>query len=122
MEVDKPFTYKIPDEFLDNIDIGYRVKIPFGMRSKSTYGFIISILKEDEIQINYKVKNILSICDDEPILTHDNIKVIRFLREKYLCRYIDAIRLMIPAGIMRGSTNKKKSVICINGELTEEFI
>ncbi len=121
LEVDKPFTYKIPDEFLDNIDIGYRVKIPFGMRSKSTYGFIISILKEDEIQINYKVKNILSICDDEPILTHDDIKVIKFLREKYLCRYIDAIRLMIPAGIMRGSTNKKKSVICINGELTEEF-
>lgn len=122
LEVDKPFTYKIPDEFLDNIDVGYRVKIPFGMGSKSVYGFIISILREDEVQINYRVKNIKSICDDEPILTYDDIKVVKFLRKKYLCKYIDAIRLMIPPGIMRGSTNKKKKVICINGELSEEFL
>ncbi|HCW53212.1 MAG TPA: primosomal protein N' [Clostridium sp.] len=122
LEVDKPFTYKIPDEFLDNIDIGYRVKIPFGMGSKSVYGFIISILKEEEVQINYKVKKIKSICDDEPILTYDDIKVVKFLRKKYLCKYIDAIRLMIPPGIMRGSTNKKKRVICINRELSEEFL
>ena len=121
LEVDKPFTYKIPDEFLDNIDVGYRVKIPFGMGSKSVYGFIISILKEDDVQINYKVKKIKNICDDAPILTYDDIKVVKFLRKKYLCKYIDAIRLMIPPGIMRGSTNKKKMVICINGELSEEF-
>lgn len=121
LEVDKPFTYKIPDEFLDNIDVGYRVKIPFGMGSKSVYGFIISILKEDDVQINYKVKKIKNICDDAPILTYDDIKVVKFLRKKYLCKYIDAIRLMIPPGIMRGSTNKKKMVICINRELSEEF-
>ncbi|MDO5517679.1 MAG: primosomal protein N' [Clostridium sp.] len=121
LEVDKPFTYKIPEELIDKIDVGYMVKVPFGMRSKSIYGFVMSIFREDEVDIKYKVKNIQCLCNDEPILSHDDMKVINFLREKYLCKYIDAIRLMIPAGIMRGSANKKKSVICINGELTEEF-
>ena len=121
LEVDKPFTYKVPEELEHQIDIGYRVKIPFGMKNKSIFGFVMKLLNDDECEINYRVKNIQCLCDDAPMLSSDDMKVIKFLRQKYLCKYIDAIRLMIPAGIMRGSTNKKKSVICINGELTEEL-
>ena len=34
MEVDKPFTYKVPYELEDKIKVGFRVQIPFGMRNK----------------------------------------------------------------------------------------
>lgn len=113
IEVDRPFTYRIPYEYTKNIDVGFRVKIPFGPRSKALEGFIFSILEDNEIVVSYKIKEILSVCDDEAILTKEDIKVIEFLRKRYLCKFIDAIRLMIPVGIMKGLTNKKKSVVCI---------
>lgn len=113
LEVDRLFTYKVPDEFLDKIYAGHRVIVPFGMGNKKIEGFVYSITT-DEVKINYRVKKIVNLCDEYPILTIDNLKLVDFLRKKYLCRYIDAIRLMIPVGIMKGSSNKKKKVICIN--------
>lgn len=122
LEVDRLFTYKVPEEFLYTISAGHRVIVSFGKGNKKVEGFVYTLIVDD-IEINYRVKNILKICDEEPILTIDNLKLVDFLRRRYLCRYIDAIRLMIPVGIMKGSTNKKKAVICINDELkiTEEL-
>ena len=116
LEVDRLFTYKVPEELLYKINAGHRVKVPFGMGNKNIEGFVYTLITDD-IEIKYRVKNIINLCDEEPILTHDNLKLIDFLRKKYLCRYIDAVRLMIPTGIMKGSTNKKKKVICINKKL-----
>ena len=113
VEVDRPFTYRVPYEMEKYIDIGFRVKVPFGIKNRPTEGFVYSIVNEDEVEISYKVKNILKICDKEAVLTRDDLKIIMFLRKKYLCKFINAIRLMIPAGIMKGMTNKKKQVISI---------
>lgn len=113
VEVDRPFTYRVPFEMEDDIDIGFRVKVPFGIKNRPTEGFVYSLVNEEEANISYKVKNILKICDKEAVLTRDDLKLIMFLRKKYLCKFIDAIRLMIPAGIMKGVTNKKKRVISI---------
>ena len=113
LEVDRLFTYKVPEELQYSISAGHRVMVPFGMGNKKIEGFVYTLITDD-IEIKYRVKNIVRLCDDEPILTNDNLKLVDFLRKKYLCRYIDAIRLMIPTGIMKGSTNKKKKVICIN--------
>ena len=117
LEIDKLFTYKVPYELLENINVGFRVKVPFGARSKPIEGFVFSILQDDSIKFDYKVKEILELCDDEPILTRDDFELIYFLRKKYLCKYIDAIRLMIPVGIMKGTQSKKKKVIVVNKEM-----
>ncbi len=117
LEIDRPFTYKVPYELMENIDIGFRVKVPFGQRSKPVEGFVYALLQDECINFNYKVKDILNLCDDEAILTKEDITMIEFLRKKYLCKFIDAVRLMIPVGIMKGSKNKKKKVISINKEI-----
>jgi len=117
LEIDKLFTYEVPYELIANINVGFRVKVPFGQRSKPIEGFVYSLLQDDSINFNYKVKEILNLCDDEAILTKDDIRMIQFLRKKYLCKFIDAVRLMIPVGIMKGSKNKKKKVISINKEI-----
>ena len=118
VEIDKPFTYKVPYELLGRIDIGFRVKVPFGQRNKPIEGFVYSLLEDEFVNFEYKVKEIINLCDENPILTDDDIKMIRFLRRKYLCKFIDAVRLMIPVGIMKGSKNKKKKVIYINKEIS----
>lgn len=122
VEVDRPFTYRIPYESIKNIDVGFRVKVPFGARSKPVEGFVFSIFKEHELRVSYKIKEILNVCDDEAILTKEDIEIIKFLRKRYLCKFIDAIRLMIPVGIMKGLTNKKKKVVIIARETKNDEI
>lgn len=120
IDIDRPFTYKVKEELLDIIEIGHRVKVPFGVRNKPTEGFVIG-LKCDGVENFKNIKYISSILDDIPILTRDDLKLIDFLRENYLCKYIDAIRTIIPSGLSKGIKNKKKKVIVFNKELDRKL-
>ena len=119
VEIDKPFTYKVKKDFNDLISIGHRVKVPFGVSNKLIEGFVIAL--STEFNDKYKVKEISKICDDEPILTREDLLMIEFLRSKTLCKYIDAIRLLIPKGIIKGIKKKKKNVIKFNNKLDDNF-
>ena len=120
IEIDRPFTYKVTEELLDIIEVGHRVKVPFGVKNKPTEAFVLG-LKCEGIENVKKIKYISSILDDIPILTRDDLKLVDFLRENYLCKYIDAIRTIIPSGLSKGIKNKKKTVIVFNKELDGMF-
>lgn len=116
LEIDRPFTYKIPVELEEKVQVGQIVKVPFGMGNKTSEGFVLSIKEENEVNISFRVKKISAIITDEPIIDEDDIKLINFLREKYLCKYIDAFRLLIPVGIMKGAKSKSKKVIVFKSD------
>lgn len=121
IELDRTFTYKVKEEQNEIIQVGHRVKVPFGKGNRLIEGFVIA-LKCDEIEKIKGIKNINSILDEEPILSPDDSKIIDFLREKYLCKYIDAIRSIIPVGLMRGIKNKKKQVIYFKKDLCGKLL
>lgn len=114
VEIDRPFTYKVPEEFNNEIKVGQIVKVPFGRGNKSSQGFILNLKNEQDIK--FKTKNITSILVKDSIIDEDDIKLIEFLREKTLCKYIDAFRILIPVGIMNGAKAKKRKVIVLISE------
>lgn len=114
LEIDRPFTYKVPEEFNNEIKIGQIVKVPFGKGNKTSEGFILNLKNDDNIK--FKTKNIAVILVKDPVIDEDDINLIEFLREKTLCKYIDAFRLLIPVGIMKGAKAKKKKVIVLKNE------
>ncbi|MEN8075455.1 primosomal protein N' [Clostridioides difficile] len=116
LEIDRPFTYKVPIELQEKVKVGQIVKVPFGMGNKTSEGFILSLKSENEVDITFRVKKILTILTTDPVVDEDNINLINFLREKYLCRYIDAFRLLIPVGIMKGAKSKSKKVIVFRSD------
>lgn len=114
LEIDKPFTYEIPENYIKLVKIGQWVKVPFGYRN-SMDAFIIKLIEQEEIK-EFEIKEINKIENIEPLLTEDDLKIVNFLKDNYLCKYIDAIRLFIPQGILKGIKNKQKMVISINRE------
>lgn len=116
LEIDRPFTYIVPIELQEKVKVGQIVKVPFGMGNKTSEGFILSLKSENEVDITFRVKKILTILTTDPVIDEDNINLINFLREKYLCRYIDAFRLLIPVGIMKGAKSKSKKVIVFRSD------
>lgn len=124
LEIDKAFTYKIPEDLKENIKIGQWVKVPFGIKNNLIDGFVLS-LKEHNID-GIKTKNIKSIEILTPLLKEEDINLINFIKENYLCRYIDVIRLLLPQGILKGMKNKSKLVIALgevkpNNEIKEKY-
>ena len=119
--IDRPFTYKIGDGIKGKAKTGQLVKVPFGGGNKTYEAFIIDIIEEFE-ESKFKIKEIKEIIIEEPILSEKDLKIIEFLRKNYLCKYIEAMRLLIPKGIMKGFQHKKIKKIFIQGSLSTKFI
>ncbi len=90
------YTYKINKDLLDNIQVGMRVIIPFGKGNKNIKALVVNIF--DEFKGNYKLKEIIDILDDRPIISKDMIELSKWISKTYLSSYLDALNLVLPPG------------------------
>ncbi|MGD9567162.1 MAG: primosomal protein N' [Sedimentibacter sp.] len=96
--IDQLFTYGVPSEFEDSIQKGKRVKVSFGRNKHTIDALVVSV----DFSCNLpegKIKPILDILDDAPVVSEEMIKLSFWMRERYICKYSDAIKLMIPSMI-----------------------
>lgn len=119
VKVDNIFTYKVPEKLHYKAKKGRMVTVPFGNGNKKIYGFIVDIFYEAED--NTKLKYVVDIDDTMEYLTEENIELIKIMRKKYLCTYLECIKVMIPSGITKGATFKTKNVIVVGEPLTEKY-
>ncbi|MEG2984019.1 MAG: primosomal protein N' [Peptostreptococcaceae bacterium] len=106
---DNLFTYEVPDFLSENIKIGHRVLAPFGIYNKPLEGFVFDIV--NHVDENIKTKKLVDLLDEEPIFNKDDISLIVWMKNKYLCTYIDCINLLYPKGY---KLNNYKVITLIN--------
>ena len=120
--VDKYFTYHIPDNLEDKINIGIRVKVPFNTREIS--GFVIQIINEIEDN-NYEVKDILEVIDNEEVLNLELLKLGEYISSKTLCSMITAYQTMLPKALKANHKvamkPKNEVVAVLNKDVSEIY-
>lgn len=114
--VDRIFTYRVPLELREQVKVGHRVKINFGLGKKIIDGFVLELFDELQEKIP-NIKEIKALGGEEPLFTQDDVRIINFIRGKYLSPYIDAIRLFIPKGLTKGASHKEKIVLYLGDDL-----
>lgn len=93
--VDKMFTYIVPEEFQNKIKIGMRVKVSFGYQILE--GFVLELTnKFDE---DYELKLIQELVDEEPILNNEMLSLGKYMSETLLCSLISAYQVMLPKAL-----------------------
>lgn len=118
-EVDKVFEYIIPDDLC--VEIGHRLLVPFGNRSIE--GYLLSI-KEKSSFDSSKLKQIISVLDEKPLINNELMQLIRFMKEKYYLRYVDCFRLIIPSEIRNGKVRSlvKKTLRLADENVVNNYI
>lgn len=94
--VDRPFDYQVPPEWESVIELGCRVKVPFGPRN--VLGFIVGLKYETDVPLN-KLKGITQILDMEPALTEEMLQMAKWLKNNTICYEIDALQVMLPSAL-----------------------
>ncbi len=110
---DKLYSYNVPCETFDSIQVGKRVIIPFGKNQKKC-GLIIEMLESDDEE-NVNLKNICAVLDEVPLVSVEMIYLIKEIRNRCFCTYFDAAKLIFPPWIRNISEN-------IKYKLNPEFI
>ncbi|MGV8980241.1 primosomal protein N' [Clostridium sp.] len=120
VQVDKIFTYKIPVSLIGKVLLGYRVKVPFGRGNRKLDAFVLELYKQCDNVNN--IKEITSICDEMPLLKITDIELVKIMKKKYLCTYLECIKVIIPRGITKGIKSKTAQVLTVSKELEGKFL
>lgn len=93
---DRPYTYVIEPNMVDDIQVGMRVLVPFGKGNKVVKGIVISI--KDSAQVSYQLKSIMDIIDGKPLISKDMIELSLWMSKTYMCPYVDSLKTVLPPG------------------------
>lgn len=110
------FTYGIPNEMLDKLKIGIRVIVPFG---KSKTYIAIAAHIHDNKPTEYKIKNIIRIIDESPVLLDNQLKLWEWLADYYISPIGDVYKAALPTGMKTQDGYKPKTETYIT--LTKQF-
>ena len=98
--VDKSFSYNIPNEIKDKVKIGIRVSVPFG--KQNIEGIVLNITNDRKSDL----KDIKDVLDEEPILNEELLELGKYVQEKTLSTLISCYLAMLPKALKVGNKNK----------------
>ena len=102
-EVDRLFSYAVPEGL--SLLPGHRVSVPFGPRKVE--GFVVSLSDITKVPPE-KIRSVLGLVRPEPVILPEMMELALWMKERYLCNLVDALRLMLPAE-MRGARVREKT-------------
>ena len=90
------YSYTLPENLREKAVIGARVLVPFGRsRVAKRQGVIFGFAEKQD---NIRYKDIISVLDDKPFFSKENLEIAEFLKDRTFCTYFEAIKVQFPAG------------------------
>ncbi len=99
-EINRLFTYSVPYTLLPKVQIGSRVKVPFGQGNHTQIGYVIH-LSSNPPEEHYRIKPIVSLFDEIPVFNEEQIEIAKFLVNYYGCSFAMALEVMLPPGMSK---------------------
>ena len=104
MQTDQPYSYKIPEEFVDMLEVGMRVHVPFGKANRLIQGIVLGMEQESEV-VYEDLKEIAEVLDFSPVLTEEQLWLAEELRKSVFSYKISILKAMLP-GFLNSSYDK----------------
>ncbi len=96
-KLDKPFTYRIPEELADRAVPGTPVNIPFGTSKRLKKGYIIALKDEPGTGIDpSRIKSVDSIAAGNVSLEDEFISLAAWMKDRYGCTMSKALKTVLP--------------------------
>ena len=92
---DKLYSYAVPVEFAAVLRPGMRVLVPFGGGNRKRQGIVLG---KEQVESLEKLKPVIALLDQEPVLSEEMLRLVSFLKETTFCSYFDAVKAILPAG------------------------
>ena len=88
------YTYGCED---DSVCVGSKVYVPFARSRNLRDGYVAAVSDRAPEGLGAKLRYVDSV-DPDVSLTPEMVRTALWMRQRYLCRYIDAIKCFTPAG------------------------
>ncbi len=105
----RSFTYRIPESMQGEIKLGTRLKVPFGKRSLTGYAVELHAELPADIEFDEsKIKDIIEVTDDEPLITPEILRLTQWTADYYASFWGEMLKAALPAGINSEKVRPKR--------------
>src|SRR5438105_1309870 len=95
-ELQPSYTYRVPEALQNMLTVGACVHIPFAGRE--TLGYVLARRKlAASDPLCAKLKAVLGIVEDAVTINEEQLHIVRWMSERYVCDLLSAIRCVAPA-------------------------
>lgn len=112
--VDRPFTYRIPQHLQEEITLGSRVEIPFGKANRIITGYVVGFCEKTDYD-EARIKEIAALCEKSVSPEEKLIGIASFIKEKYGSTMITALKTVLPVKKVT-KAQEQKSVLALKEE------
>ena len=106
MQTDQPYSYKVPEEFVDMLEVGMRVHVPFGKGNRLIQGIVLGLESQSGEEVaDQDLKEIAEVLDFSPVLTQEQLWLTEELRKSVFSYKISILKAMLP-GFLNSSYDK----------------
>ena len=109
----KTFSYLIPDEMKDKIQIGQAILVPFG-RQGLVNAFCAGF--SDYLPGDFKVKKISKILDETPLFSIEYLKLLEWVANYYCCDLVTVLNAAIPMKLIEKASKTEQLVEFVSFE------
>lgn len=101
--VPKTFTYRVPQKYEEQLQVGVRAIVPFG-KKKIITGIISAI--HEEAPNEYEAKYLLEILDDYPVISSQQFQLFKWIAQYYMATEGEVLNIGLPSGLKVSSESK----------------
>ena len=101
--IPKMFTYRVPFQWNDEIQVGCRVIVQFG--AKKVLTGVVGQLHEQP-PTKYEAKSILDLLDVTPVVFPVQVKLFQWIAGYYMCTLGEVLNVALPSGLKLSSESK----------------
>ncbi len=109
----KTFSYLIPDDMKDKIQIGQAILVPFG-RQGLINAFCVGF--SNYLPEDIKAKKISKILDETPLFSIDYLKLLEWVGNYYCCDLVTVLNAAIPLKLIEKVSKTEQSVEFVSFE------
>ena len=97
-DVDRPFTYRVPDQLMDTLKIGDSVQVPFGRGNKLRKGYVVSLSPRTSYP-EEGLKEIAGLNQKDFSIEERMLRLAIWLRDRYGGTLNQALMLTVPSRV-----------------------
>lgn len=94
--IDKPYTYHIPTQLEERVEVGSVVVVPFGGGNKQRCAVVTEISDKSECKTT---KPILGVPGKYLYISEEMLELCKYMKEQLFCSLGDTVSCVLPAGL-----------------------
>ena len=93
----REFDYLVPDALIGQVEVGRRVRVPFGVGDRLQSGWCVKV--EHRQITGRKLKEVREVVDPYSLLRPSILRLTRWIADYYLCEWGQVLDTVIPASV-----------------------